>query len=914
MTTARRATAIVINHDPARLQFLSALLETEGLSVMACQRAEEALDLLRQRDSIDLIVTDLHLPEMDGWRFCRLLRSAEFAAFNSIPILVASETRPDIKTEQITTDLGASAFIALPCEPATVRACVQALLSMIQFVKEQTRKLRESEERYRMLIENQGEGLGMIDPDERFTFTNRAAEEIFGVSPGGLIGRSLTDFVRPEQLIVIQAQTEMRRDGKKSTYDLEITRPDGEKRQLLVTATPRFDGAGRYIGAFGIFLDITERKRAEQALRGSEAKFRGLFENVLEGVYQTTPDGKIISVNPALVRMLGYESEADLRAVNIGQDLYVHPEERKRMTDRLETRGELRNAELTLRRKDGRQIIVLENARAVRDDHGQVLYYEGTLTDITERKRADQALQELLENIQQAKEEWEITADSLPELVLLCDDRGRIIRANRTVEAWNLGRVAEMKGRGVHEFLHSDCPGTDCYLNAFWQQACQQAAHHQPASHEAYDDILKRHLQVWVRPSTTPTKRLAAHFTVVIVRDITERKRMEEELLKARKLESIGLLAGGIAHDFNNILMGILGNISVAKMCASPGDDLHNILVAAEKAALRAKDLTQQLLTFSKGGAPLKKTAAIAEIIKDSADFALRGSNVGCEFSIPETLWSVEVDEAQMSQVISNLIINADQAMPDGGVIRLRAQNVTVSAGDLSALKPGRYVKIAIEDHGIGIRPEHLPKIFDPYFTTKQKGTGLGLATAYSIIQKHDGHITVESQLGVGTVFTLYLPATVAETPIKTAAEAPPVVHQGYVLVMDDEDIVRDVTGKMLTKLGYDVVFARDGAEAIDAYRTAQANGQPFDVIIMDLTIPGGMGGKEAIKRLLDINPQAKVIVSSGYSNDPVMANFKDYGFCDVVAKPYKIQELSQALHRVISQPRSESGSAGRGS
>jgi PAS domain S-box-containing protein len=391
---------------------------------------------------------------------------------------------------------------------------------------------------------------------------------------------------------------------------------------------------------------------------------------------------------------------------------------------------------------------------------------------------------------------------------------------------------------------------------------------------------------------------------VMVFRDITESKRIEEELIKAQKLESLGVLAGGIAHDFNNLLTAILGNVSLAKLYAKPGDKVIARLEEAEKASLRAKDLTQQLLTFSKGGAPVKKTASIADILRDSAKFALRGSNVRCTFSIPENLWPVEIDEGQISQVVHNLIINAYQAMPDGGAIRVSAENVLLGPDhDLSlTLNLGKYVSLSVTDEGHGI-PSHLvSKIFDPYFTTKKKGSGLGLATSYSILKNHDGMITVDSELGAGATFRIYLPVSARKELEKKSAKEKPISGQGRVLVMDDEEILRDFVGELLELLGYDVNFACDGVETIAAYSKAQEQGRPYDCVLMDLTIPGGMGGKEAIQRLLEIDPNVKAIVSSGYSDDPVMADYRKYGFCGVVAKPYDAEELSEVLHKVIER------------
>lgn len=386
------------------------------------------------------------------------------------------------------------------------------------------------------------------------------------------------------------------------------------------------------------------------------------------------------------------------------------------------------------------------------------------------------------------------------------------------------------------------------------------------------------------------------------IRDITEKKKMEEELLKAQKLESLGVLAGGIAHDFNNLLTAIMGNISLAKVVAEPATKAFDRLVDAEKACERATGLTQQLLTFSRGGAPVKKTASIVQIISDSAGFMLRGSNVKCEFTLQKDLWAADVDEGQMGQVINNLVINADQAMPDGGVISVSAENVTITASDLLPLPAGRYILIAIQDQGEGISPQNLAKIFDPYFTTKERGSGLGLATVYSIIKRHQGHLEVESTEGVGSVFRLYIPASDKEIePVQhTGTETNSRDGFGRILVMDDEEIIREIAREILQHLGYEVEVCGDGKSALALYREALNSGHRFDAVIMDLTIQGGMGGKETMKALLDIDLAVKGIVSSGYNNDPILAHFREFGFSGVVSKPYTVRELQETLQELV--------------
>jgi len=383
-----------------------------------------------------------------------------------------------------------------------------------------------------------------------------------------------------------------------------------------------------------------------------------------------------------------------------------------------------------------------------------------------------------------------------------------------------------------------------------------------------------------------------------IVRDTTERKRMEDELLKADKLESVGILAGGIAHDFNNILTSISGNISMAKRQVKPGHKIFDLLSSAENASVRAQGLTRQLLTFAKGGTPLKETVFLKKPIKESSLFVLRGSKSECNLSISEDLWPVEADAGQISQVISNIVINANQAMPKGGVIQIEADNLMPEKIQEIPVKPGKYIRISIKDQGAGIPEKHLSKIFDPYFTTKQAGSGLGLATSYSIIKKHNGYISVDSLLGAGTTFNIYLPASDKEIPVKE--EAVLLKGCGKILIMDDDKFLKEIAEEMLDTLGYESEFAEDGDGAIEMYKKARESGKPYDAVILDLTIPGSMGGEEVIKILINIDPEVKAIVFSGYSEGEVMSNFRKYGFKGMMPKPFDSYALGKALNDVL--------------
>jgi PAS domain S-box-containing protein len=395
-------------------------------------------------------------------------------------------------------------------------------------------------------------------------------------------------------------------------------------------------------------------------------------------------------------------------------------------------------------------------------------------------------------------------------------------------------------------------------------------------------------------------------YNCAFVRDITERKKMQDELIKAQKLESLGILAGGIAHDFNNLLSIIMGNIDLVKDEFRSGADISDLLAKTEKASFQAQELTQQLITFSKGGAPVKNVSSINDFVQGIKKSSTLGSRIKCEFTLAPDLWPVEFDEGQMKHAINNIIANATESMPNGGTIHLQADNFNMAAGGELPYPEGRYVKISIRDHGVGIPEKHLSMIYDPYFSTKelgfQKGMGLGLTTTYSIINRHDGYITVESEVSVGTTFTIILPAHEKVVSRSEPSEIPkpeePKVRTGRILLMDDEEMIRDLGQRILSRLEYDPALAADGNEAIEMYQKAMDSGKPIEAVILDLTVKGGLGGKDAAKKILKMNPHAKLIVSSGYSDDPVMTNYRVYGFIGALPKPYNIKDMVEALKK----------------
>ncbi len=513
--------------------------------------------------------------------------------------------------------------------------------------------------------------------------------------------------------------------------------------------------------------------------------------------------------------------------------------------------------------------------------------------EIAERLKAEKALA-------RSEEYFRSLIEHSLDVIAVIDRGGRILYESPSIERLMGYTPEELRGRVVFDIVHED----DRQIAA---EALDKVVQN-PGNVDSLVARIRHRNGSW-RLFEIIGKGIAddAGTVTVIInsRDITERKKMEQELIRAQKLESIGVLAGGIAHDFNNLLTAIMGNVTLAKMQVTPGDKIFQRLTKVEEASLRAKDLSRQLLTFSRGGKPIKKMASLETLLRETAYAALKGTAAAVEFSIPDGLWPAEVDEGQIRQLFHNLLVNAEQAMPQGGSIMICCENVHIRPDDMLPLLPGRHVKITVEDQGIGIPQENLNRIFDPYFTTKKKGSGLGLASVYSIARRHNGHIAVESE-GGGSRFHVLLPAPEKTAPVRNGEEGL-CRGGGRVLLMDDEEAIRDVTQEMLREDGHTVVVTEEGEKAIAVYQNALAAGEPFDVVILDLTVPGGMGGLETIRRLLEIDPKVKAIVSSGYSDDQVMADHRRYGFMGVLTKPFEITGLARKVREVMP---SSSGAA----
>ncbi len=647
-----------------------------------------------------------------------------------------------------------------------------------------------------------------------------------------------------------------------------------------------------------VVRDITDQNRAEKALRSSEERYREFFTNAPFGIFLSTEDGRFLDVNPALAKMMGYDSARqaidDIR--DIGAQLFVEAGQREAIVAAALASKGFHVAEVRYRRKNGTLWLANLHMRHISGRPPGRRIFEGFVEEITERRAAELALVA-------EKERLRVTLHSIGDAVITTDREGCVTLMNPIAETLTGWRESEAEGLPLIEVfrIFSEATGQPCENPVEAVLASGRivalANHTKLVSRDGTEYV--------IADSGAPILDTDHNIigVVLVFRDVTTARRMEAELLKTEKLKSLGVLAGGIAHDFNNFLAGIVGNLSLAKLDLSPGNPVHSRMDEMEKAALRAKNLTLQLLTFAKGGEPDKRTIPIGDLVRETASFALRGSNIRCRFSLPPDMHMTEVDEGQITQVIHNLMINATQAMPEGGEVGVRGENVVLAAKNHLALPPGPYLRLTVQDAGTGIPPEHLRKVFDPYFTTKQKGSGLGLAVAHSIIEKHAGKLSIDSALGVGTTIHIHLPAArgPAALPLPTTDDL--IRGKGRILVMDDEEFIRTLARDMLSTLGYTVTTTRDGEGAVARYDDARDAGQPFEAVILDLTVPGGMGGKETIAQLRERDPTVKAIVSSGYSNDPVIANYARYGFMAAVKKPYRLQEISKALHALLTTP-----------
>ncbi|MBI5643247.1 MAG: response regulator [Deltaproteobacteria bacterium] len=922
---------LVVEDSRTQAKQLEGSLTQLGYQVVISYNGREALSCMRQSRPL-IVIADILMPEMDGYQLCKIIKGDD--KLKEVPVVLLTQLSDPHEIIR-GMECGADDFIVKPYNEEFLITRIQAILTLkleqarankditilvVEDSPTQAEQLQYMLSEHGFMVFVAGNGKEGLETARKIKPTIIISDILMPVMDGYelayevkhdealkrtpiILVTSLLDrkdivrrasvvadgyFTKPYEDNYLLSKIENLLSIAKNEVNLEAEKLDvtfsGQhysittgRRQILTFLLSTYENSvlqNRDLILMQRELQLLNEQLEErviertQQLQASEVKYRTLLETSADAVVVVGHDGTVFFANKAAEALFGLAAE-DLT----GKPFLIPVSD-----------GGQKDIEI-IRKGGGKAIAEM---RAVKTTWGDEDANLATFREITMRKRMEEELRESEEN-------FRALASNANDGIAITSN-GNIVYANRRFIDITGRSTEELLKTSIRELVPSEMAGeeTKLYAEIFSGKSF-------PEPKEAVI-VKKDNGLVPVEMVSSKTLWHGHSAVIVIVRDIAERKKREEEILKASKLESLGTLAGGIAHDFNNLLTGIIGNVSMAKLLCGKDDKLCKALNDAENASARAKDLTLQLLTFARGGAPIKKTSSVTKLIKDSAGFSVRGSNIRCDLSVPDDLYPLEIDEGQISQVIHNLMINSEQAMPSGGVIKVTAENVDLGPEDNLPIDPGKYVKITVSDSGMGIPEKNLSKIFDPYFTTKEEGSGLGLATVYSIIKNHDGYISLESKEGRGTSFYIHLPASAnVPTSFESGADDKTVAGSGKILIMDDEEIVRDAAGSILNELGYEVVFANDGAEAVEIYKKEMKTPRPVDLVIMDLTIPAGMGGREAIKRLLEIDPNAKAIVSSGYSNDSIMSDFKKYGFSAVIAKPYKISDLSQTINNVIS-------------
>jgi PAS domain S-box-containing protein len=775
---------------------------------------------------------------------------------------------------------------------------ITGVLGLSQDISERKRmehELKKSIELYHDLVETAQDLIWQCDADGRYTYLNPAWESVLGYRLDEMLGKKFTDFQQADRASLDSREfSRLLRDGMTMGYETVHRAKDGRDVHLVFNAKYIRDANGAVTGTRGTAYDITERKKMETELRKSEERLSSLFSNMAEGVALheivfdeagTPVNYRIIDCNHQYEKIIGIKREIVLgklatEAYNTPEPPYL-PEFCTPGITGIAARLETHFAPLD---------IYFDISIAPWGKNG----FATIFTDITQRKQSEAAL--LAE-----KERAQRYLDIANVLFVALDTQGTVTLINQ--------KGCAILGRG-----ESDIVGKN-WFDSFVHQSARGGVK------KVFDRMMAgevepvEYFENAVVTGSGEERIIAWHNTILRSpegkilgtlssgEDITDRRKMEEELLRKQKMDALGVLAGGIAHDFNNLLAGVFGFMDLARESMRPGDPAVGYLGKAFIAFDRAKSLSRQLLTFSKGGAPVKQPIRLADVLRECSNLSLSGSNVRCVFSLRDNLAVVDADVHQLSQVFSNIMINARQAMPEGGCLTISGENRTLSGSEGIPLPEGGYVMIAIRDEGIGIPEKIMTKIFDPFFTTKQQGSGLGLAICYSIVKKHGGHLSAASEPGSGATFTVWLPASgKAAVPNGKDHDVLSLKGSGIVLVMDDEPSIREMATHMLTASGYSVVTAANGKEAIEKYRSAMTSNKPVDIVILDLTVPGGMGGEKAIVELRKIDPDVIACVTSGYADNAILSDPAAYGFAAMIAKPYRSIDLLKTVKEALGK------------
>jgi len=736
---------------------------------------------------------------------------------------------------------------------------------------------------YQPVAEGAADYIFVVGPDFRVRYTSPYAAASVNLPPHEVIGKHVRDLFPPQSCQIIE-------DGLRTVFasgevlsreeEIELL---GKRLCLHTHLTPIRDESGQVSVVLEMCRDIAARRRAEQALRASVASYRAIFNSVSDAIFVHDPDtALILDVNERVRDLYGYEPE-ELKGRPAGiLSTGEHPYDQDHAVQlvRQAAAGEPQLFEWKARRKDGRAIWVEVALRpVVLNDQPRVL---AVVRDVTERKRTEEALRV-------SEQRYRATLESLPVAVHVIDRGLRIILFNKAFRNWceRLGLSLEVDGRVVMESL------------PFLPERVREEYERVFASGETL--TTEERTRIGEHEYITLTTKVPIEEAgevvgvITIVQDITGERRLQEEMLKAQRLEALNLVAGSIAHDFNNLLTGVLTNLQAAEQ--QSGEPVKGLVGEALTAARRACSLVRRLLPFSKGWTLERENVRLEPLLSETAQVALAGSQTRFNCRFPDDLWPVFVDPDHLGQVFQNLLINARQAMGGSGTVEVVGRNVQVVEGAPLPIPAGPYVRLEVRDHGVGIPPGNLPRVFDHFFTTREGGTGLGLAGAYQIVKKHGGHIEVESEVGVGTTFRLYLPAA----PEAATREDPERYSRPRVLLMDDEEVIRRGAKRLLEGENYEVACAGDGAEALEIFQKANQEGRPFDLAILDATVPQGISGPECLERLRELDPQVRAVLCTGHVEASETEEWETLGFNALLRKPFSLEDLTEAIARALA-------------
>ncbi|MEI8254058.1 MAG: PAS domain S-box protein [Deltaproteobacteria bacterium] len=731
----------------------------------------------------------------------------------------------------------------------------------------------------------------IFDASSRVVGSNSSARTLMGLVEGGEAPALLHEDGSALPATEHPAAQVLARGAPVRGAPLAFRRPSGELVYVVVDAGPRVDSDGETAEVVVSLVDVSAHRAAQLSVKDGETRYRTLFES-MDAAVLVMRGAECIACNPATLKLFGLTRAEDF----LGKTpLDFAPVRQPDGT----ASAELVQRNIALAVVHGSQTFEWQSLRASGEPFtmevrftpfavGGESLFQCIALDISERKRAEEALR-------QSEAQFRAIIERAADGVLVADIEQRRFRYANPAICRMLGYTAdEMLALGV-EGIHPK-ESVPAVVAEFERQRSGEQL-------DADVPVLRKDGTVFDAQIRSVRVALDGRASLVgFFRDLTTEHQLEEQRLRAERLEAIGVLAGGIAHDFNNLLQGVFGFLSIAREQYADRARCLTALQKADEALNLAVGLTSQLLTFSRGGAPVKRIIDVRLVVASATRFALSGSRLDCRLDLAADLPGVDADEGQLAQVVQNIVLNADQATPMGGVLRVAVRVAqTGEPGVPLQLEPGTYVAIEVKDAGVGIAPPYLARIFDPYFTTKERGSGLGLATSYSIVKRHGGVIDVRSELGRGSTFTVYLPASHAKPSVAVVAEERQAAgRSARILVMDDEALLRESVSSLLNALGHEVDLAEDGASAVAKYGEARTVGRPFDVVILDLTVRGGVGGVQAIKDLLRVDPDVKAIVSSGYSDEPAIAEFREYGFSAVLPKPYTMRELERVVGSVL--------------